>query len=129
MLLATVAVAQTLNEGEEIVPLEWFEDHVEGFTLHFERDGAFAGSEMFMEDRKVRWQFPSGQCQDGIWYEEEGAMCFAYEGGGPPQCWNMIRQGDAISARPREATDTSADLFLNRRTVVQLSCGGPFLGA
>jgi hypothetical protein len=128
-LLAGAAIAQTLEPVEEVIPLDWFETYAEGFTLHFEQDGALAGSEMFLPDRRVKWQFPNGMCINGIWYEEAGAMCFAYETGGPPQCWHMIREGEDIFARPADATDTSGDIRMTRRTVVPLSCGGPALGA
>ena len=124
LLLAGPATAQ------EAVDLDWFEDHVAGQTLHFQRDGAYHGAEQFLGDRRVIWQFSDGTCIPGGYTIEDGAMCFFYAPDpGNAQCWDMLEDEGGMFARLRGAEDDSGDLRITWRTPIPLSCETPPGGA
>jgi hypothetical protein len=121
-LIAGVLIATPLA-AEDAVDLNWFEDHVAGKTIHFQRNGAYHGAEQFLDDRRVIWQFSDGTCMPGGYTVEEGAMCFFYAYDPENvQCWDMLEDADGIFARLRGADDTSGDLRITWRTPIPLSC-------
>ena len=48
----------------------------EGYTLHFEHDGAYFGSEAFREGGSSTWRYPNGTCVDGGWEPHGAQLCF-----------------------------------------------------
>jgi len=66
---------------------EEFEAYTTGKTLFFSLNGQDYGVERYKSDRRVEWSFLDGECTPGIWYEDSGYICFAYEGWAEEQCW------------------------------------------
>lgn len=91
-LLATSAAAQEPMTAAE------FEAYAKGRTLTFATQDGPYGVERYLPGRQVIWSFLDGQCQEGEWYEENGAICFLYDFDETPQCWEMYREGDRIRA-------------------------------
>jgi hypothetical protein len=123
VLLAGPAAAEERLDGPA------FEALSEGWTLHFERDGLHFGSEQFFEGRRSLWRAGEMECEEGIWYESEGSICFVYESVPIPQCWLVMRRGEDIFARATDDPAGLAELRMSRRDQVPLSCPGPSVGA
>lgn len=128
ILSAWLAVLPALGWADEPVDLDWFEGFIAGQTLHFERDGVYAGAETFLKNRQTVWQNPDGSCMRGAWLPQDGMMCFVYEGRDDIQCWHMLRRDGDLFARPDGDVSSERDIRLIRRTPVPLSCNGPNLG-
>ncbi|MEL6235581.1 MAG: hypothetical protein AAFR46_14350, partial [Pseudomonadota bacterium] len=69
-----------------------------------------------------------GPCEEGIWFESNGAICFLYDNGLGPQCWIVTRRGGEIFARSVGDPDGLAELRMSDRSTETLGCPGPSLG-
>ncbi len=74
--------------------------YAEGWTLHFEEDGAPYGAESYHPGDAVIWKPEGGACAQGFWIERRGALCFLYQDG--QSCWRMSRDADGVLARPAD---------------------------
>lgn len=63
-----------------------FEAYVTGRTLVYGTAQGPYGIEEYLPSRQVRWSFLDGDCADGHWYPQDGAICFVYEGRETPEC-------------------------------------------
>ncbi|MEO0862981.1 MAG: hypothetical protein AAFY39_00065 [Pseudomonadota bacterium] len=104
-----------------------FEAYVTGKTLYYGRSGQAYGAEIYHEDRRVTWSFLDGECKEGYWYEEAGAICFIYEDRIDPQCWTFEKSGRGLVAR-FENNPGSADLYEAQDIGEEMICFGPKIG-
>ena len=76
-----------------------FEAYSEGRTFYFGVEGeGIYGMETYYPDRRVIWTFMDGRCEEGIWYEEAGNICFSYDFDPDPQCWRMFEVDSGLMA-------------------------------
>ena len=75
----------------------------------------------------MRWSFLDGRCQEGIWYEEAGLICFISEEHPTPQCWRFARPGSGITAL-FENTPGQTELYEMDQSSEPLMCLGPEVG-
>lgn len=111
----------------EIISPQEFEQMSRGKTLHFSRDGKIFGVEQFYRRHRSTWQFADGECDDGVWYPENGFICFQYTKNPEPQCWHFLRTDNGLVARP-EGSTPDMDLHLERTDQEPLDCKGPDVG-
>jgi hypothetical protein len=115
-LLPLPALAETPLTPEE------FEAEVTGRTLTYATPQGPYGVERYMADRRVTWGFIDGECYEGVWFPEDDAICFVYEGIGEVQCWRFWRDGEGLTA---EFTgDKGGRLFELTEDDQPLVCGG-----
>ncbi|MFQ6553222.1 hypothetical protein AAD018_012875 [Aestuariibius insulae] len=123
--IALPAAAETPLSAEE------FGAFTEGKTLNFYRDGVLFGAEQYRSNKRVRWSFIAGQeqqdCMEGVWYEQEGDICFSYEDGLVDQCWAFFRDGDGLRATFRN-TVPNVTGYTAQETTEPLLCLGPNVG-
>lgn len=121
-LAALPGMAETPMTGLE------FEAYTTGKTMTYARSGAVWGTEEYLPGRRVRWAFAEGACEVGRWYEEGPWICFSYETGPEPQCWQFFRGETGLRARFR-GDPPELDLSEVARTTEPLACPGPDVGA
>ena len=116
---SAAAAAETPLSGEE------FDAYTQGRVLSFsDRSGPY-GAEEYLPGRRVRWSFLDGQCKDGIWYPEDGQICFVYEDRPDPQCWRFYEEPGGLRA-VFEGSD-GLELYEAQETDA-LMCLGPDVG-
>ncbi|EKE44381.1 hypothetical protein OCGS_1219 [Oceaniovalibus guishaninsula JLT2003] len=104
-----------------------FEARVTGKTMFYSSAGVPYGIEQYLPGRRVRWSFLGDECKDGIWYESDGLICFEYEDGTGPQCWQFFAETDGL--RARFAGDAPGDdLYQTHETDEPMQCLGPRIG-
>lgn len=118
--LAPAAAQSTMDAAE-------FDAYTRGKTFYFGANGAAYGAEEYLEDRRVRWSFLDGKCQEGYWYEEDGLICFVYENRSEPQCWSFERTPEGLVARFRN-DPAQTTLYEVEATNEPLMCLGPEIG-
>ncbi len=106
---------------------EEFDAYTRGKTFYFGANGAPYGAEEYLDDRRVRWSFLDGKCQDGHWYEEDGLICFVYENQPDPQCWSFRRGTSGLIAQFRNDA-AEATLYEVETSDEPLMCLGPEIG-
>jgi len=122
LTLALPAMAETPMTAQE------FEDYTTGRTLTFSFMGVPYGVEQYLPGRRVLWSFIDEECQDGIWYEEAGNICFLYDHApGDPQCWTFFRHDDGLRAIFAGEGSTT-ELYEVERSRRPLICEGPEVG-
>ena len=101
-----------------------FEAYATGKTLSFAQSGEIWGSEQYLAGRKVIWAFTEDDCQYGIWFEDQGNICFVYDNDPVPQCWRFFHQASGLRA---EFVDDPSNTILSevRQTTEPLQCNGP----
>lgn len=106
---------------------EEFDAYTRGKTFTYGSAGQPYGAEEYLENRRVRWSFLDGKCQEGIWYEEAGLICFIYEENPNPQCWRFERTGSGITAL-FENTPGQTELYEVEQSDEPMMCLGPEIG-
>lgn len=121
-LFALPAAAEEVPVG----PTE-FREFAEGWTLYFERDGQFFGSESFEPGGTTRWRYRDGSCVDGNWRSRGAQICFLYDSQVEDEvlCWRMLRDGDGLMARLLNGENQGLELRITRRDKKPLLCGAP----
>lgn len=112
--------AQQLNAEE-------FDRYTRGKTLFYGADGAAYGVERYLDGRRVVWSFLDGECQDGIWYEENGQICFVYEDNLTPQCWTFTTGANGLIAQFENEPD-GTELYEAQNGEDDMLCYGPDVG-
>ena len=102
VLVPLSALAETAMSGEE------FDAYTRGHTFYYGAGGTPYGGEEYLDNRRVRWSFLDGECQEGYWYEAGELICFVYENNPDPQCWTFERSSDGLSGRPRRSSSRTA---------------------
>lgn len=119
-------LASSLN-AQEAMSTEAFDAYTRGKTFYYGSGGMAYGAEEYLSDRRVRWSFLDGECQEGRWYEEAGEICFVYENRPEPQCWTFTRGPEGLVAR--FVNDPFAtELYEVEQSDEPLSCPGPKIG-
>ena len=121
VLLAASATAQTPLSAAE------FEAYVTGKTLTYSEGGFAYGIEEYLPDRRVRWSYLDGECQDGTWYEAGEMICFAYEAYEEHQCWTFFLGPRGLSAR-FENDPEATELIETAQSEEPMLCLGPRTG-
>ena len=116
------ALAETPMNAEE------FEAHVEGRTLTFSFMGEAYGVEQYLPGRRVLWAFIGDACQEGIWYQREDMICFAYEVTPDEQCWHFYRTETGLRGVFVGADGPGTELYEVENSAAPMSCPGPGLG-
>jgi hypothetical protein len=122
-----MAITATAPQAQDLMTADQFDAYTRGKTLIFEQDGAPYGAEEYLEGRRVRWSFLDGVCSEGHWYEQEGQICFIYEGEPDPQCWRFF-QTDAGVVSLFANDPGSAALYEVHSSPEPLFCAGPRIG-
>lgn len=104
-----------------------FDAYTKGKTLFYGRGGEAYGAETYLENRRVRWSFLDGECQEGVWYEEEGDICFVYENRTDPQCWSF-EEGPSGLIASFESDPSAVDLYEAQDSEEPMICLGPKVG-
>ena len=104
-----------------------FEAYTTGKTLTYSVGGQVYGAEQYLPDRRVIWAFKGNVCADGIWYEQAGLICFAYEDNSDAQCWNFYSGTTGLRA---EFTGDAEGTPLSEvdQSKFPLNCAGPDVG-
>ncbi len=103
-----------------------FEAYATGKTLTFAEDGQPYGAEEYLPGNRVRWAFDQDTCKEGIWYESGQNICFVYEDGSAPQCWQFFVESDKLKAVFQGESGT--ELYEAWASDGPLSCMGPQVG-
>ena len=107
---------------------EEFEAFVTGKTLTYAEGRSVYGVEEYLPGRRVRWAYIGDQCQEGTWYEDQGQICFVYDGRlDDPQCWVFQEDAGTLSARFVGADD-GRQLYVIDESETPLLCRGPDVG-
>jgi len=122
LLLSFPAVAIAAMNAEE------FDDFTRGKTFYYGSSGQPYGAEEYLSDRRVIWTFLNGECQNGVWYEDGGLICFVYDNEPDPQCWSFTRAPDGGLIARFENDPVETELYEVRRTPEPLFCPGPDVG-
>ncbi len=122
-LLATVLTAQS---GPPMSAAQ-FDSYTRGQTFTYGIGLEPYGAEEYLDNRRVRWSFLDGRCQEGEWYEQNGMICFVYEDNPDPQCWSFYQSPRGIVAR-FEDDPSQTTLYEITRTAEPLMCLGPEVG-
>lgn len=127
MLAALVAAAPALAEPP--MSAQAFENYATGKTLYYGTSGIPYGAEQYLPGRRVIWTFLDGDCQEGVWYEQGGDICFLYDvKPDQPQCWTFYNRGDGLMAQ-FENDPTASPLVEVEQRKEPLVCPGPDVGA
>jgi hypothetical protein len=122
ILLTAPAWAETPMTAAE------FEARVLGRTMTYADSGKVWGREQYLPGRRVIWAFEGQECKHGYWWEETGgAICFAYDDGGAPDCWLLYDRGDSIAAQALDDPD-GTPLSVVEESAEPLICPGPQVG-
>ena len=104
-----------------------FDAYTRGKTLYYGHEGEVYGVEQYLEGRRVIWSFLDGQCRHGVWFEDEGLICFVYEHEPNPQCWAFSLTGDRLVARFEDSAEPT-ELYDAQDTDDGMLCYGPDVG-
>lgn len=122
LIFPVAAVADSPLTAEE------FARKVEGKVLTYGLSGEPYGAEEYLPNRRVRWSFLDGKCDEGYWYPEDDAICFIYNDTPTPQCWSFFDTGEGLRADFLTDPDDQS-LYEVDRGNGPLSCPGPEVGA
>ena len=115
------AAAQSTMTGEE------FDRYTRGKTLFFGNSGTPYGAERYLDGRRVIWSFLDGKCKNGVWYEQDGNICFTYEDRPDPQCWTFSHGQNGLIAR-FENDPNATELYEAQDLNEKMLCLGPNVG-
>ncbi len=120
LTLALPLMAEPLSGPE-------FDAYATGKTLTFAENGQPYGAEEYLPGNRVRWAFDADTCKEGIWYEQDDDICFIYEDGTAPQCWQFFVENDKLKAVFQGESGT--ELYEAWASDHPLACLGPYVGA
>jgi hypothetical protein len=120
-LMALPVEAQTLMGADD------FDAYTKGKTFYYGSAGQPYGAEEYLDNRRVRWSFLDGKCQEGVWYEQDGLICFTYDVTPDPQCWSFQRGSRGLIAK-FENDPAQTQLYEVEKTAEPLLCLGPDVG-
>ncbi len=120
-LIATPLWAQSAMTGAE------FDSYTRGKTFFYGNQGSAYGAEEYLDNRRVRWTFLDGRCQEGHWFTEEDMICFVYEDQPDTQCWTFYLAPGGLTAR-FENEPSSLELYEVEKSAEPLTCMGPDIG-
>lgn len=114
--------------ASDLMTAEEFDQFTRGKTFYYGMNGQPYGAEEYLANRRVIWTFLDGRCQNGIWYEDDGMICFEYEHIEDRQCWAFrgLPNG-GLSARFEDDPE-ELELYEVERSDRPLECPGPDVG-
>ena len=129
LVACCLAFPAVLGAAEDVpMTAEAFESYATGKTLYYATGGSNYGAEQYLPGRRVLWAYLGQQCHRGLWYEEDGLICFVYEEKPDPQCWSFFE--GATGLRAHFAGDpATAELVEVESSPDPLICAGPDVGA
>lgn len=122
LAFALPALADTPLNADE------FEAHVEGRTLTFHFEGQPYGVEQYLPQRRVLWAFIGDECQEGVWYQRQDMICFAYDVNPDEQCWHFYRTPTGLRGVFVGADGPGTELYEVMNSTASLSCKAPGVG-
>ncbi len=128
LIIAAAALVQTAAAGQSPMTAEEFEAYVTGRTLTFGTDGVPYGIEEFREGRRTTWAFMGEECREGVWFESDSYICFAYEDDPQTHCWQFFQTDAGLRAR-FQGDPPGNDLYEIEQSDRPLICPGPQIGA
>lgn len=124
-----VAPAMAQVAGQSPMNAQAFEAYTLGRTLSFSAHGTPYGIEEYLPGRRVRWAFVGQECNDGVWYERNGAICFLYENAPTnEQCWHFFSTGSGLRGVFQGPDGPSTELYEVEQSDQPLTCQGPGVG-
>ena len=126
-LIVFFGLASPLAAEDLPVSPEAFEAYVAGKTLSYSSGIGPYGAEEYLENRRVRWSYLDGECQEGSWYSNGDQICFVYEAIDGPQCWQFYFRSGRLMAR-FENNPMATELYETRQMDEPLMCLGPKVG-
>lgn len=127
LLFLSIFASVTPGLAQSSMTAEEFDAYTLGQTFYYANNGQPYGGEEYLENRRVRWSFLDGRCQDGHWYEEDGLICFVYDSEPQPQCWSF-KKGESGLMALFDGDETALDLYEVEKSDKPLMCMGPDLG-
>lgn len=113
--------------AQDTMDAEAFDAYTQGKTFYYGTQGTAYGAEEYLPNRRVKWSFLDGECQEGSWYEDDGLICFVYDHRPDEQCWSFVKTANGLVAR--FLTDTSeTELYEVEQSDAPLDCKGPRIG-
>ncbi|KAB7615502.1 hypothetical protein F9L33_01690 [Amylibacter sp. SFDW26] len=109
--------------AETIVTPDQFEKLSTDKTLYFSFEGKPFGVEQFFKDRRSKWRYEDGTCEDGEWFADNDLICFNYDGGLETICWHFLKTDDGYAARAEGAPKNEV-LKLESIDTKPLLCSG-----
>ncbi|SEK68566.1 hypothetical protein SAMN04488032_105105 [Pacificibacter marinus] len=125
-MLAPVLLAATSATAAEPLSGAQFDAYATGKTLTYAENGEAYGAEQYLPNNRVRWAFDEETCLEGVWYEKDDNICFVYEDGAAPQCWNFFLEHNKLRAIFNG--DNGTELYEAWATDGPLACMAPGLG-
>ena len=113
--------------AETTLTAEGFDRYTRGKTLYYGFDGEPYGVERYLDGHRVIWSFLDGDCKEGVWYEEQGQICFIYEDRLDPQCWSFAEGPNGLIAR-FENNSEATELYEAQDIGEDMLCYGPDVG-
>jgi len=106
-----------------------FDAYTRGRTLSYNFQGTPYGIEQYLPNHRVRWAFVGQECQDGVWYERNGAICFLYDAApNDEQCWTFYETDHGMRGVFQGPDGPSTELYEVEQSDVPLTCQGPNVG-
>lgn len=123
LLIALPAMAQQSMSAAE------FDAYTRGRTLTYSFDGTPYGIEEYLPGRRVRWAFVGNECQDGVWYERNGMICFLYDNApSDEQCWTFQQTEQGLRGVFQGPDGPGTELYEVLDSDEPLTCQGPGVG-
>lgn len=99
VLAVTLALVPLGAAAADPLDADAFEARTLGRTITYSRQGQVYGIEEYLPGRRVRWAFKGDICQEGIWFQRESYICFAYDGRADLQCWTFTESAAGLMAQ------------------------------
>lgn len=113
--------------GQTPLTAEEFDAYTRGKTLTYADRGEVFGIEEYLDNRRVRWSYNDGECQDGSWFENGPLICFVYDSIGVPQCWTFtLGPGGLVAQFENDPEDRP--IYETAQSDEPLLCLGPPVG-
>lgn len=121
-LIANSSIAQDAMTAAE------FDAYTQGKTLTFGVQGEPAyGAEQYKPNQRVVWTFLDGDCNNGVWYESKGGICFRYDFDPEPKCWKFYDEPSGLRAVFLNNPSASV-LYEAQDSEEDMICPGPRVG-
>jgi len=116
--------------AQQILDGEAFDNLSRDTTMYFTDNGLFFGSEQFLPDRRTVWRAEDGSCVNGKWAEVDGDICFVYDNGDGPHCWEIVTDGEDMTVTSTNGTAEFPPLVLelSGQDTRPILCTGPAFG-
>lgn len=129
LTLCVALAAPAFSQSADPLTAEEFDAYTRGKTMTYLQGGEPYGTEEYRNNRRVRWAFDADErCLEGVWYEAGEYICFAYDDGGPDQCWQFFRGPGGLRARFKGDPMEDGTVYEAQDRDDPLLCLGPDVG-